>query len=125
MPQNTLIRSSRPSKMVSSTGGKLEGFMRRVAPIFALCVAVAHGPTEAAESAFRKASKAYRKGDYATALAGHSMARSLQHRRQNGDYVLVVDDDEIRKGLIVRHGCIGSSRVGTNFHFRKTIKYEA
>jgi hypothetical protein len=58
--------------MVFSTGGKLEGSMRRAALIFALCVAVAHGPAEAAESAFRKVSKAYRRGDYATALAGYS-----------------------------------------------------
>ena len=58
--------------MVSSTGGKLEGFMRRGALIVALCVAVASGPADAAESAFRKASKAYRKGDYAKALSGFS-----------------------------------------------------
>ena len=45
--------------------------MRRAALIIALCFAVAHGPAEAADSAFRKASKAYRKGDYATALAGY------------------------------------------------------
>ena len=46
--------------------------MRRVALIIALCVAVAPGPADAADSSFRKASKAYRKGDYATALAGFS-----------------------------------------------------
>ena len=45
--------------------------MRRATLIIALCAAVAHGPAEAAESSFRKASKAYRNGDYATALAGY------------------------------------------------------
>ena len=46
--------------------------MRRAALIIALCVAVASGPADAADSSFRKASKAYRRGDYATALAGFS-----------------------------------------------------
>ena len=56
----------------------MEGFMRRAALIIALCVAVAVavGPADAAESSFRKASKAYRKGDYATALAGFSALAS-------------------------------------------------